>query len=79
MVRLQARFPHAVAIQFAPPPTAGERRRGGAEERSDHQIALDFVADVRGEPASDAESALLRDACESCAHDPEGDVLVGAP
>ncbi len=78
MARLQQRFPFAVAIQFAPPLAPGERRRAGVEGRSDHQIALDFVADIRGEPATTAESALLRDACEACAHDPEADVVVGA-
>lgn len=78
MARLQARFPHAVAIQFAPPITTGARARRSAEGRSDHQIALDFVADIRGEPATDRESALLRDACEACTHDPDLDVVVGA-
>ncbi|MCW2754310.1 MAG: Exodeoxyribonuclease subunit [Marmoricola sp.] len=78
MARLEERFPYAVALQFAPPPSDRQRRRIAVEGRSDHQIALDFVADVRGEPASDAESALLRDACEACANDPEVDVVVGA-
>ncbi len=78
MARLQQRFPFAVALQFAPPLAPGERHRLGVEGRSDHQIALDFVAAIRGEPASNAESALLRDACEACAHDPDVDVVVGA-
>ncbi|MCW2856289.1 MAG: Exodeoxyribonuclease subunit [Marmoricola sp.] len=78
MARLEERFPYAVALQFAPPASDRHRRRFAVEGRSDHQIALDFVADVRGEPASDAESALLRDACEACANDPEVDVVVGA-
>ncbi|MCW2787612.1 MAG: Exodeoxyribonuclease subunit [Marmoricola sp.] len=78
MARLQERFPYAVALHFAPPLAAGARRRAEAEGRSDHQIALDFVADVRGEPANAVESLLLRDACEACARDPEADVVVGA-
>jgi len=76
MARLQSRFPHVVALQFAPP---AEAERGVArrlEGRSDHQIALDFVSEVRGEPASPAESALLRDACECCAQDPDADTLM---
>lgn len=78
MARLQVRFPYAVALQFAPPEADGVPARRSLEGRSDHQIALDFVRDVRGEPASAAESALLRDACECCAHDPDADVVVEA-
>ncbi|MFL6159571.1 MAG: hypothetical protein ACJ72D_26090, partial [Marmoricola sp.] len=48
------------------------------EGRSDHEIALAFVADVRGEPASAVESDLLRDACEASAADPDADVVVVA-
>lgn len=72
MARLQARFPHAVALQFAPAGGRPERRRTPLEGRSDHDIAVDFVAAVRGTPASSAERALLRDACESCTADPDG-------
>ncbi|WP_209714101.1 exonuclease SbcCD subunit D [Marmoricola sp. OAE513] len=78
MARLQARFEHVVALQFAPPTTAGASRRRVVTGRSDHEIALAFVSDVRGEPASAAESDLLRDACEACALDPDGDVRVRA-
>jgi exonuclease SbcD len=77
MARLQARFPFLVALHFAPPvasPLSAVRR---VEGRSDHAIALDFVAEVRGEPASPVESELLRDACEACAADPDADLVVG--
>jgi exonuclease SbcD len=78
MERLRRRFPHTLVLGFAPDrePTAGvplARTRG----RSDHEIALDFVADLRGTPATDAEAALLRTACEACGEDAEADVLVG--
>jgi exonuclease SbcD len=76
MARLQKRFPYVVALQFAPPVGAGTPAIRRLEGRSDHQISLDFVREVRGEPASDAESALLRDACECCAQDPDADVTV---
>jgi exonuclease SbcD len=46
--------------------------------RSDHQISLDFVEDLRGAPASDDESALLLQACDACADDPDVDMLVTA-
>lgn len=77
MARLQGRFPHVVALQFAPPVEADGRAPRSLEGRSDHQIALDFVTEVRGEPASPAESELLRDACECCAQDPDADLVAG--
>jgi len=52
----------------------GARVRG----RSDHDIALDFLADMRGTPASTAEAGLLRDAVDACCEDPDFDVLVAA-
>ncbi len=74
MARLQVRFPHAVALQFAPPSDADRAVLRRMEGRSDHEIALDFVREMRGEPATPAESDLLRDACECCAQDPDADV-----
>ncbi|QIG43273.1 exonuclease SbcCD subunit D [Nocardioides anomalus] len=78
MERLRRRFPHALVLTFAPGRDADAavplaRTRG----RSDHEIALDFVADLRGVPADEAESALLQSACDACREDPEADVLVG--
>ncbi|MGZ5404710.1 MAG: exonuclease SbcCD subunit D C-terminal domain-containing protein, partial [Nocardioides sp.] len=76
MARLRDRFPHALALHFEPastiPTTASPsaRSRGG----SDHDIALDFVSDLRAVPATEAEAALLRDACDSCCDDPDADV-----
>ena len=49
-------------------------RRAG---RSDHDIALDFIADLRGVPATPQESALLGEAVDACCHDPDQDVLAG--
>lgn len=77
MTRLQARFPHVIALQFAPLNGADRPVTRRLEGRTDHQVALDFVSEVRGEPASSAESDLLRDACECCARDPEGDLAAG--
>jgi DNA repair protein SbcD/Mre11 len=77
MDRLRRRFPHAVVLAFAPGRDSGTsapvaRTRG----RSDHEIALDFVSDLRGAPATDAESALLQTACDACREDPDADVLL---
>ncbi|GAB2458120.1 exonuclease SbcCD subunit D [Nocardioides hungaricus] len=77
MERLRRRFPHTLVIGFEP--LGGERpavptaRREG---RSDHAIALDFVADMRGAPATRAEAALLQEAVDACCEDPDVDVLV---
>jgi exonuclease SbcD len=78
MARLQARFPHAVALVFSPEGGAAPRASRIAEGRSDHEIALDFVAAIRGEPAAGAESDLLRLACDACSRDPDADIAVGA-
>jgi DNA repair protein SbcD/Mre11 len=79
MERLRTRFPHALVLAFAPEggpaPQVVAASPGG---RSDHEVALDFVEAVRGAPATEDESALLLRACDSCAEDPEADVLVTA-
>ena len=79
MERLRHRFPHALVLTFAP---SGEAARTPVGEvprgRSDHEVALDFVQAMRGSPATDDEAALLLQACDACAADPEADVLVSA-
>jgi exonuclease SbcD len=77
MERLRRRFPHTLVLGFAPAgePASGlltDARRG----RTDHEVALDFVAEMRGAPATDDESALLLRACDACADDPEADLLL---
>jgi exonuclease SbcD len=78
MDRLRARFPHALALGYAPTGAEASSGRRPLTGRSDHEIALDFVATVRGGPASPAEEALLREAVDACCHDPEADALVSA-
>jgi exonuclease SbcD len=77
MERLRARFPHTLALVLEPghraatsTPTA--RLRG----RSDHDVTLDFVADLRGRSATSEESALLQLACDACGDDPDVDTLL---
>ncbi len=80
MDRLRARFPHTLVLTFEP--LSGERTTtplARTQGRSDHAIALDFVAELRGTPATPAESALLRDASDACCEDPDFDVLVSEP
>jgi len=77
MERLRARFPETLVLAFAPtdgsvsapPATAPQGRR-------DHEVALDFVADMRGAPATADESYLLQVACDACADDPDADLLL---
>jgi exonuclease SbcD len=80
MERLRARFPHALVLSFAP---AGESApavvAAPARGRTDHRVALDFVETMRGAPATPDEGALLQQACDGCADDPDADVLVSAP
>ncbi|KRF32388.1 exonuclease SbcCD subunit D [Nocardioides sp. Soil805] len=78
MDRLRARFPHALVLGFAPAgaPTA-TTPAARATGRDDHDVALDFIAELRGAPATAAESSLLRDAVDACCEDTDLDVLVG--
>ena len=79
MERLRTRFPFTLVLAFEPAGGARDHLpRARTSGRSDHDIALDFVADLRGAPASEAESLLLREAVDACCDDPERDVLVGS-
>ena len=77
MERLRRRFAHALVLAFEPD-------RGDATDvpaarpgvRSDHAIALDFVRELRGTDATEAESALLQDACDACRDDTDVDTLL---
>jgi len=71
MARLRTRFPHAAELSFAPegasiaPAQTYASRTHGA---SDTELVLRFVADLRGEPATEAEQALLTDALAARRH-----------
>ncbi|SDH47975.1 exonuclease SbcCD subunit D [Nonomuraea jiangxiensis] len=65
MDRLRARFPHTLALAFDPvgaTPAAQPVRLSG---RPEAEVALDFVREVRGEPAAPDEEDLLRQAIEA--------------
>jgi exonuclease SbcD len=68
MARLSERFPHTLALVFAPerppedPDVSYARRLAG---RDDRQIAEDFVAHVRGAGPDEREQAVLRDAFDA--------------
>ncbi|GAA5086570.1 exonuclease SbcD [Thermocatellispora tengchongensis] len=68
MERLRRRFPHTLALAFEPE-GGGERTRAArprAAGRPEIDVVLDFVREVRGEPADEAERRLLHRAIESC-------------
>jgi len=78
MDRLRERFPHTLVLAFAPEgaPLPGTPRLPTAG-LGDHEIALAFVEELRGAPATADESVLLREACEASRDDP-ADALVSS-
>jgi exonuclease SbcD len=68
MDRLLTRFPHTLMIGFEP--DGGVARRGPVlprvDGRSDLDVALGFVAEVRNLDATTEEELLLQLACDSC-------------
>jgi exonuclease SbcD len=69
MPRLHSRFPHVLVLEFAPD-AGGDRDdrpwTARVTGRDDMQIAAGFVSDVRGAPADEQETALLREALDCC-------------
>jgi len=67
MERLRERFPHTLSLAFEP--EAATRSPLSAPEitgRTDVDIAVGFVADVRGLEATTEEELLLQLACDAC-------------
>jgi exonuclease SbcD len=78
MERLQRRFPHALELAFTPSGERAERRRlAAAPHRPGHEIATDFVREMRGGPATPGERALLVAAFDACGDDPDADPVAG--
>ncbi len=77
-LRLERRFPHLLSLGFEPEGGAGPAVPGARDTvgRTDHQVALDFVRELRVRPADETESALLQQACEACCDDTELDAAV---
>ncbi|HET7689550.1 MAG TPA: exonuclease SbcCD subunit D [Nocardioidaceae bacterium] len=78
MARLLARFPHALMLDFQPEGPAPTKRLPAprVDGRSDFDIALGFVEEVRALKPSTEEELLLQLACDSCRinGDPDSDV-----
>ncbi|MFI7632537.1 exonuclease SbcCD subunit D [Nonomuraea sp. NPDC049400] len=65
MDRLRARFPHTLALSFDPVGAATAAQPVRLSGRPEAEVALDFVREVRGEPAAPEEEDLLRQAIEA--------------
>ena len=77
MEQLRRRFPHALVLQFPTPEPGNSAPRARTGTTSDHAIALEFVADLRGTPVTPAESGLLRAAVDACCEDTDRDTIIG--
>ncbi len=78
MDRLRERFPHTLILAFDP--EGAPRDRGPVlprvDGRSDFDVALGFVAEVRELEATTEEALLLQLACDSCRINEEADAPV---
>jgi exonuclease SbcD len=75
MERLRTRFPHTLLIGFDPEGAARSNLPvPRVDGRSDFDVALGFVAEVRELEATTEEALLLQLACDSCRVDREADV-----
>ena len=78
MDQLRRRFPHTLLLGFeATHNPLGAPAAGLHRPRDDRDIAREFIAELRGSPATAAETALLDRAVDSCCHD-DTDTLVRA-
>jgi len=79
MERLRRRFPHTLLLSFeSTAPVVGALPHAQGPVRRDRELVADFIAELRGAPASNDELALLGRAVDACCDDPEVDVLVTA-
>ncbi len=77
MDRLRDRFPHALMLAFdSGPSVSGLAPVVPAATRTDHDIAREFVTDMRGAAPTEEETALLHRAIDACCEDVDVDTLV---
>ncbi|MDQ4053018.1 MAG: exonuclease SbcCD subunit D [Actinomycetota bacterium] len=78
MERLRRRFPHTLVLGFGTPaPSLGAPGAAATHARSDREIALAFMSEMRGERPSDAELGVLNTAIDACCDDRDVDMLLG--
>ncbi|MBX6168342.1 MAG: exonuclease SbcCD subunit D [Thermobispora bispora] len=67
MERLRRRFPHTLVLNFDPEGGGrAQAHRPRIAGRAEIDVVLDFVREVRGEPADEAEARLAAQAVEAC-------------
>jgi exonuclease SbcD len=77
MDRLRLRFPHTLVIGFeAAAPGIGSLPASQTHGRTDHDIAHDFMVDLRGTEPTDEETSLLYRAVDACCDDDDFDTLL---
>lgn len=76
MERLRRRFPHTLVLAFESTPVPDGVPAARLGTRDDHDLVADFVADLRGAPATDAEADLWGRAVDACCEDPEVDLVL---
>jgi exonuclease SbcD len=78
MERLRRRFPHTLMLGFASTaPVIGGLPSQRGPARRDRDLVADFIAELRGAPASSDELALLGRAVDACCEDTDVDMLLG--
>ncbi|GEP38144.1 nuclease SbcCD subunit D [Nocardioides psychrotolerans] len=76
MDRLRQRFPHTLVLRFAAPMSRlGSLPASQTHARSDRDIALDFMTDMRGGPPEESETVLLHRAIDACCEDSDVDTF----
>lgn len=79
MDRLRRRFPHALVLSFAGVrPVVGAPGASMSRARRDHDVAREFLVELRGREPHPDEVALLDEAVDACCDDTDADTLVGA-
>ena len=72
MDRLRRRFPHTLVLGFeSVAPALGSLPAERTHGRTDHDIAREFMTELRGAPPADDEAALLDRAVDACCDDPD--------
>jgi exonuclease SbcD len=77
MERLRRRFPHTLVLHFeSTAPRFGALPALATHARSDRDIALEFMTDLRGGPPDEGEATLLLQAVDECCDDTDVDSLL---
>ncbi|MEI5675133.1 MULTISPECIES: exonuclease SbcCD subunit D [unclassified Nocardioides] len=77
MDRLRDRFPHTLLLGFeAAVPGLGALPAARTHGRTDHDVAHEFMTDLRGVAPTEEETTLLFRAVDACCDDPDVDTVV---